>query len=172
MIFRTTTVLISLCILVSGCTGATFNETFGLSGVYNWGCNSNKLKAAEEASWDQAEIVTETIKDGIYQTGALTLRLGSPHIIEITNADDQARSFRSQELFTNSSILKVVHEGLDVSAPCLRAVTIAAKKTSEIHLVPAKKGYYDYYETYLTTPGLNLLPIIAPVGSIGTVYVD
>jgi len=171
MKFRAGTMLIGLCYMLSACSGSTFNETYGLSGVYNWGCNSNQEKIAKEARGDQAISITETINDGLYQSGVLTLKLGLPHVIELTNLDEQSRSFRAQKLFVNSSILKVVHEGKELVAPCLQAVVIGPKKTSEIHLVPLEKGYYDYHETYWSTPGLNLLPTIAPIGAVGFVYV-
>jgi len=171
MKFRVVTMLIGLSFLLTACSGSTFNETFGLSGVYNWGCNSNQEKTAKTAKWDQALTVTEVIKDGTYKTGVLMLRVGIPHIIEITNLDKQSRSFRAESLFKKSSIFKVVHEGEQKSAPCLQGVAIAPQKTSEIYLVPLEKGYYDYHETFWTTPGLNLLPFIAPMGAIGYVYV-
>ena len=172
MKFQTVTTLVVLSGFLSACTGATFNDTFGLSGVYNWGCNSNKPDLARSAKWDKPIVITEAIKDKIYQNGILNLKMGAPHIIEVTNLDDQPRSFRAERLFANSSILKVVHKGVEQEAPCLQSVTIEPNKTSEIHLVPQKKGYYDYYETYWTTPGLNLLPIIAPLESVGIIYVN
>ena len=169
---RAVILMMGFCTLLAACNGATFNETFGLSGVYNWGCNSNQSHIAESADWDQATIVTETSKDEIFQSGILNLRVNVPNVIEITNLDNQTRSFRAQTLFANSSILKVVHEGQEVAAPCLQSVAIAPQKTSEIHLVPLEIGYYDYYETYWTTPGLNLLPIIAPLEAVGVAYVN
>ena len=163
-------ILITLCSLLTACTDLTnIDETF--AGVYNWGCKSNQKKVASLADWDQAITVSETIKDEVYQSGVLMLRAGVPHIIQVTNLDNQIRSFKAPDLFKASSVLRVVHEGDEVAAPCLQAIAIPPGKTSEIELVPLKKGYYDYRETYMTVPVLNLLPIIVPVSSIGFAHV-
>ena len=99
------------------------------------------------------------------------MKAGLPHIIQITNLDNEIRSFNAPDLFKASSVLRVVHEGDEVAAPCLQAVSIQPQKTSEIQLVPLKKGYYNYRETYITVPVLNLMPILVPVSSIGFAHV-
>ena len=170
MRLRVYVILLGFFSLLTACADLTnIDKTF--AGVYNWGCKSNQEKMASLADWDQAITVTETIKDKVYQSGALTLKAGLPHIIQITNQDNEIRSFNAPDLFKASSVLRVVHEGDEVAAPCLQAVSIQPQKTSEIQLVPLKKGYYNYRETYITVPVLNLLPIIIPVSSIGFAHV-
>ena len=170
MRLRIYVILLGFFSLLTACTDLTnIDKTF--AGVYNWGCKSNQEKMASSADWDQAITVTETIKDEVYQSGVLTLRVGVPHIIQITNLDNEIRSFKAPDLFKASSVLRVVHEGDEVAAPCLQAIAIPPQKTSEIQLVPLKKGYYNYRETYITVPVLNLLPILVPVSSIGFAHV-
>ena len=170
MRLRTYVALIGVFFLLTACTDITnIDKTF--AGVYNWSCNSNQRETATLADWDQAITVTETIKDELYQSGVLSLRVGVPYIIQITNLDREMRSFRAPDLFRSSSVLRVVHDGNEIAAPCLQAVVIPPQKTSEIQLVPLKKGYYNYRETYNTVPVLNLLPIIVPVSSIGFAHV-
>ena len=124
--------LISVFSLLTSCTDITnIDKTF--AGVYNWSCESNDEKTASLADWDQAITVTETIKDELYQSGVLSLRLGVPHIIQITNLDREIRAFRAPNLFRSSSVLRVVHDGDEVKAPCLQAVVIPPQKTSEMH---------------------------------------
>ena len=170
MRLRIYVILLGFFSLLTACTDLTnIDRTF--AGVYNWGCKSNQEKMASLADWDQAITVTETIKDEVYQSGVLTLKVGLPHIIQITNLDNEIRSFKAPDLFKASSVLRVVHEGDEVEAPCLQAVAVPPQQTSEIQLVPLKKGYYNYRETYITVPVLNLLPIVVPVSSIGFAYV-
>ena len=170
MRLRIYVILLGFFSLLTACADLTnIDKTF--AGVYNWGCKSNQEKIASLADWDQAIMVTETIKDEVYQSGVLTLKVGRPHIIQITNLDNEIRSFKAPDLFKASSVLRVVQEGDEVATPCLQAVAISPQKTSEIHLVPLKKGYYNYRETYITVPVLNLLPIIIPVSSTGFAHV-
>ena len=133
-----------------------------------WECTTSQEKAAEAAKWEDAVTVTETIKDDVYQSGLISLQVGVPHIITVTNLDDQARSFRAPGLFAKSSVLKIVHEGIDLKASCLQAVAVAPQKTSEIYLVPLEKGYFDYYETFLSPP---ILTEITTLGAVGLAYV-
>ena len=170
MRLRIYVILLGFFSLLTACTDIkNIDKTF--AGVYNWSCKSNQKETASLADWDQAITVTETIKDELYQSGVLSLKVGVPYIIQITNLDNEIRSFNAPDLFKASSVLRVVHEGDEVAAPCLQAVAIPPQKTSEIQLVPLKKGYYNYRETYITDPVLNLLPILVPVSSIGFAHV-
>ena len=184
MKFRSVAGLVGVCALLSAC-GSIENETwhpalswdskrvFVAAGVdsapnITWECTTNQEKAAEAAKWEDAVTVAETIKDHVYQSGLISLKVGVPHIITVTNLDDQARSFRAPGLFAKSSVLKIVHEGEDVTASCLQAVAVAPQKTSEIHLVPLEKGYFDYRDTFLSPP---ILTEITTLGAVGLAYV-
>ena len=175
MIFRSAVTVIGLCVLLSACSSISWDskQFFVLPGVdteptHSWECAAKQETIAKSAKWEEAEIVAETIKDEVYQSGLLYLKIGVPHIITVTNLDDQARSFRAPGLFAKSSVLKIVHEGKDVTASCLQAVAVAPQKTSEIHLVPLEKGYFDYHETFLSPP---ILTEVTTLGAVGLAYV-
>lgn len=158
---------------LSGCLstdGATFFATPGVetSPFYSWNCTQGQAETAKAADWKTAMVVQETIKDEIYQEGLLNLQVGKPYILRVTNEDTLARSFRAPDLFNASSVLKVVHDGADVEVPCLQAVAVAPKKTTEIHLVPLEVGSFDYYETFMQIP---VLTQVTTNGSIGLAYV-
>ena len=184
MKFRSVPGLVGVCALLSGC-GSIENETWhpafswdskrvsvapGVDSAPNitWECNTDQEKAAEAAKWEDAVTVAETIKDRVYQSGLISLKVSVPHIIMVTNLDDQARSFRAPGLFAKSSVLKIVHEGVDVTASCLQAVAVAPQTTSKIYLVPLEKGYFDYHETFLSPP---ILTEITTLGAVGLAYV-
>jgi len=172
MYLRSILSLLTVSVL-SGCLVSEPTRFVAQSGVdksfpYSWNCAADQEKTAKDANWKTAIVVEETIKDEIYQLGLLTLQVGKPHIIKIVNEDDTTRSFRAPVLFGKSSILKVIHEGKEVVAPCLKAVAVSAKKTSEIHLVPLETGYFDYHETFLVAP---MLTEITTNGAVGLAYV-
>jgi len=175
MRFLSTASLIGVCALLAACGSISWDSKrfFVIPGVesappYNWTCLASQNKAAKAAKWENAVTVAETIKDDIYQSGLLSLKVGVPHIITVTNLDDQARWFRAPRLFAKSSVLKIVHEGIDVAASCPQAVAVAPQKTSEIHLIPLEKGYFDYHETLLSTP---MLTELTTMGSVGVAFV-
>ncbi len=167
--------LIGVCAFLSACGSISWDSKrfFIVPGVetappYNWTCVANQDRAAKVAKWENAVTVVETIKDDIYQSGLLSLKVGVPHIITVTNLDDQARWFRAPGLFAKSSVLKIVNEDIDVAASCLQAVAVAPQKTSEIYLIPLEKGYFDYHETLLSTP---MLTELTTMGSVGVAFV-
>lgn len=158
---------------LSGCLttdGANFFAEPGVeaSPFYTWNCPEAQAEAAKAADWKTASVAQETIKDEVYQEGLLSLQVGKPYIVRVTNEDDLPRTFRAPDLFQKSSVLKVVHEGADVTAACLQAVVVAPKQTTEIHMVPLEAGYYDYHETFLQMP---MLTEITTNGSVGLAFV-
>ena len=175
MRLRSVASLVGISALLLACDYISWDadRVFVTPGVHaepniTWECTANQEKAAEAAKWEDAVTVQETIKDDVYQTGLISLRVGVPHIITVTNLDNQARSFRAPGLFAKSSVLKIVHEGTDVTASCLQAVAVAPQKMSEIYLVPLEKGYFDYYETFLSPP---ILTEVTTLGAVGLAYV-
>ncbi len=175
MKFRPVASFVSVFTLLTACDSISWDTKrfFVASGVktepnITWECTANQEQAAQAVKWEDAVMVSETIKDDVYQSGLISLQVGVPHIIAVTNLDDESRSFRAPGLFAKSSVLKVVHEGLDVSASCLQAIAIGPQKTSEIHLVPLEKGYFDYYETFLSPP---ILTEVTTLGAVGLAYV-
>ena len=175
MRFLSTASLIGVCTLISACGSISWDSKrfFVVPGVetappYNWTCKANQDRAAKAAKWEDAVTVVEAIKDDIYQSGLLSLKVGVPHIIKVTNLDKQARWFRAPGLFAKSSVLKIVHEGIDVVVSCPQAIAVAPQKTSQIHLIPLERGYFDYHETLLSTP---MLTELTTMGSVGVAHV-
>jgi len=172
MLFRSLICLIAVG-FATGCFSYDANRFYVLSGVeqkhaYNWTCAANQEISAKKADWATATTVEETIKDEVYQSGLLNLQVGKPYIVRVINEDDKTRTFRAPDLFASSSVLKVIHEGKEIIAPCLEAVAVGPKSASEIHLVPLEVGYYDYHETILKIPHLTE---ITTNGSVGLAYV-
>lgn len=102
---------------------------------------------AEKASWKTAHVVKEGIKDNFYESGLITLWQNKPYIIQITNKDRVPRSFRAPEFLRDAALSKVIFNNKVHKEVCLNAITLAPKSSAELHLIPLKKGNYDYHET-------------------------
>ena len=156
--------------LLSGC------GEFGLQGtetVFAVGLDTMPVKycttdnsPAKKADWKNATLVEETIKDHLYESGLITMWQDEPYIIRLINKDKHPRSFRASEFFRDVALLKVVYDGKAHVEPCLNAVTLAPSKIAELHLVPLKKGNYDYHETGLWVPFVGEIFSSTDVGFI------
>ena len=102
---------------------------------------------AQKADWDNADVVEEGIKNNLYEYGLISLWHNKPHIIKITNKDGVPRSFRAPEFLRDAALFQVIFDNKTHKEICLNAVTLAPNSSAELHLIPLKKGNYDYHET-------------------------
>ncbi len=138
-----------LTCLLSGCfglMGSGEHPIIGLDKISGKQCSEESL-IAQKADWKTARVVTEGIKNNLYESGLITLWQNTPYIIQITNNDGAPRSFRAPEFLRDVALSKVVYKNKVHNEPCLNAITLAPRSSVELHLVPLKKGYYDYHET-------------------------
>ncbi len=122
--------------------------------------------AAAKADWNNATVVEETVSNSRYESGLMTLWHEKPYIIRVTNNDDGDRSFRAPQFFRDVAILKGVYNSKSVDAPCINAVNLAPGAVAELHVVPLKKGDYDYHETGLWVPFAGEIFSTSDVGYI------
>jgi|GEM_PF-2055044 len=128
-------------------------------------CTTDNAPALK-ADWSQATVIEETVKGDRYQEGYLSLWHNEPVIIRVTNEDAGERSFRAPEFFRDAAISKAVYQGKAVDTPCLNAITLAPGAVAELHVVPLKKGDYDYTETGFWVPFAGEIFTTADVGYI------
>jgi hypothetical protein len=128
-------------------------------------CTTDNAPALK-ADWSQATVIEETVKGDRYQEGYLSLWHNEPVIIRVTNEDAGERSFRAPEFFRDVAISKAVYQGKAVDTPCLNAITLAPGAVAELHVVPLKKGDYDYTETGFWVPFAGEIFTTADVGYI------
>ncbi|MBT6094162.1 MAG: hypothetical protein HOH04_04725 [Rhodospirillaceae bacterium] len=168
-----TRILLALLLVgtVSGCLNLTRETrdnallTSGFDTMPEKYCTTDNSPATK-ADWNKATVIEETITDSRYESGLITLWHEKPYIIRVTNNDAGDRSFRAPLFFRDIAILKAVYNNKPVDAPCINAVALAPGAVAELHVVPLKKGDYDYHETGLWVPFGGEIFSTADVGLI------
>ena len=139
-----------LLVLLPGCFGVvginSNHPVIGLDNIAKRYC-AEENSLAQKVDWDNAGVVEEGIKNNLYEHGLITLWQNKPQIIKITNKDGVPRSFRAPEFLRDAALFQIIFNNEAHKEVCLNAVTLAPKSSAELHLIPLKKGTYDYHET-------------------------
>ena len=154
--------------LLSGCLTMKNGETVLMDGIDTmpvYYCTTDNT-AAKKADWTKAAVIEDSINNGRYKNGLISLWQNKPYIIRITNTSDSVHSFRTPSFLRDVAILKAVYKDKAVDEPCMNAFDMAPGSSAELHIVPLKKGNYSYYNTVIWVPIFGKIVSAADVGMI------
>jgi len=101
------------------------------------------LKALD---WATAKHLDIYLRNGKPRPGTLVLTANTPNVLRLFNSGKGVWSFRAEEFFRSSAIVKIVYGGKRITENCIDAIKIGSLKWAELHIVPLRQGEFFFGE--------------------------
>ena len=115
-------------------------------------CKTKKVSNIQEALMNKAkQIEIFSRKKGIYPD-KISLISGKPYILRLYNSTNTTWAFKAEDFFKKAAILKIIYEGKDATIACIESIRIGKLKWAEVHIIPFKKGIFNFFLYYFFVP--------------------
>jgi len=121
-----------------------FNIEGGPKAAIDKNCRQKMNLDLQNLKWKEAkEINIFSRKSGITPKNIL-LNFNTPNIIKFYNGTNFSWTFYAEKFFKEAVVVKIIYRGKDVTISCIEAIRIGKLKWAEIHIVPLKKGKFNF----------------------------
>ena len=101
---------------------------------------------SQDLNWEEAkQIKIFSRKSGIVPKRFL-MNVNTPYIIRFYNSTNDTWNFHSEKFFKQAVVVKIIYGGKDVTLACIEAIRIGKLKWAEVHIVPLRKGKFNFQD--------------------------
>ncbi len=130
------------------------------------GCVDDAEERLDGVDWESAWTVNLRIRQGEFNPMVVNMVENGPIVLRIINDDDSRHTVRSSEFF-RSIALESIAIGAEIDRDrCIDAVTVPARATAELRLMPVRYGRYDFEDSSI------LVSRIAIASAVGVFVIE
>lgn len=130
------------------------------------GCVADHGERLDGVDWATAWPVNLRIRQNMFEPMIVTLLENSPTVLRITNGDNSRHIIRSSEFFRSVALESVTIGDKVEKDNCIDAITLPARTTVEVRLMPVQDGRYDFEDSSL------LISRVAVASAVGVFVIE
>lgn len=107
-------------------------------------CDAATQLNLQALDWANAKRLDIHIRQARFLPGTLVMKVNFPTVLRLFNGDRKVWTFRAEEFFRASAVVRIDYDGRRMDETCIAAIKVGPLKGAQIQIVPLRQGEFPF----------------------------